>query len=86
MTTVTASQPKSPAERQAAYRARRRSEYGFRVSLFLPETAGRQLQRLARHEGLTQAELLAKLLADADAAVLDTLDDHGIAGYFGAAG
>ena len=58
-----AKQPKSGAQRQAAYRARQ-ADAGkvSRVSFDLPAKAKRQLELLARHHGDTQRDVLVSLI------------------------
>jgi hypothetical protein len=74
---VTQSQPKSAAERQAAHRARQRQTYSHRVNTWLPEDAGRALKRLARHHGISQAELIARLvLAEEESLAAGIADDQ----------
>lgn len=74
----------SSAERQAAYRARQQRQYGVRLNLYLPEDAGRMLKRLARHNGLSQADMIAALIRAADQAAADALaDDAAISDYYG---
>ena len=78
----------SASERQAAFRARaRRGEGGIalhtsdpgqgarRVDLFLPTGAALALRRLARHKGMSQAQVLADLIVQADARVANRMDD-----------
>ncbi len=70
---------KTASERQAAYRSRaRQGEGGIalgtddpgrgarRVDLFLPTSAALSLRRLARHKGVSQAQILADLITKAD--------------------
>ncbi len=70
---------KTASERQAAYRLRAmRGEGGIalntddpgqgarRVDLFLPTSAALALRRLARHKGVSQAQIMADLITKAD--------------------
>jgi hypothetical protein len=71
--------PMTNAERQAAYRTRRReiarTGDGFgNVSLFLPLPAKFALMRVARHRGLTMAQLIEQWAREADDRIVATLD------------
>ncbi len=79
---------RSASERQAAFRARAmRGEGGIalrtsdpgqgarRIDLLLPTGAALALRRLARHKGMSQAQVLADLIVQADARVASRLDD-----------
>ena len=76
------------SERQAAFRARamrgkggialRASDPGQgarRIDLFLPTGAALALRRLARHKGMSQAQVLADLIVQADSRVVSRMDD-----------
>jgi hypothetical protein len=63
------------AERQRAYRARRQED-AERLNMVVGVSTKRQLERLARHHGVTQRALLERLLADAEGAVVAGLKDH----------
>ncbi len=78
----------SAAERQAAFRARAmRGEGGIalrasdpgqgcrRIDLFLPTGAALALRRLARHKGMSQAQVLADLIVRADERMASRMDD-----------
>lgn len=74
---------KSLAERQAAYRARRKGDHSVRLNLYLTEDAGRQLKRLAHQRGQSRAAVLADLIRAADESAQDALaDEAAIAAYF----
>lgn len=79
---------RSASERQAAFRARAmRGEGGIalrasdpgqgarRIDLFLPTGAALALRRLARHKGMSQAQVLADLIVQADQRVASRMDD-----------
>ena len=85
---------KTASERQAAYRARaRRGEGGIalntddpgqgarRVDLFLPTSAALALRRLARHKGVSQAQIVADLITKADHQATKSMDDEVMAEY-----
>ena len=81
---------KTAAERQAAYRHNRpfagKSGNGQRrLSTWLNTGASLALARLARHEGITQREVLERLIVGADDANLTgmELDSPEWAAYFG---
>ncbi len=76
------------SERQAAFRARamrgkggialRASDPGQgarRIDLFLPTGTALALRRLARHKGMSQAQVLADLIVQADSRVASRMDD-----------
>ncbi|MGB7964116.1 MAG: hypothetical protein WCF12_14330 [Propionicimonas sp.] len=72
---------KSSAERQAAYRARqgRRAQA---VQLWLADSDKGALRRLARHRAMSQAELVAALLRQAETEATAGMDDGQIDDYF----
>lgn len=64
----------SNAQRQAAYRARRRQDESApseRLNLIIDLHAKRALERLAMCYGVTQKAMLQKLLLDAEHAAVD---------------
>ncbi len=66
----------SNAARQAAYRQRHLHDVdgqGERINIVVTVQAKAQLKRLARHYGVTQRDLLARVLADAERIVVDGL-------------
>lgn len=77
------------AQRQAAYRARRRKvgEEGkpgdARLNVWLSYPAHAGLTRLARHRGISQRELLESLLVALDSATAHQLNDSELDTYFG---
>ena len=70
-----ASKPRSGAERQAAYRARKLGRHGdgIRVDLIVSLHAGIVLKRLARHHRVTETLVLADALKIAEASLLATM-------------
>ena len=69
---------KSPAERQAAYRARQASEGADgngqrRVSMWLSTGAALALERLARRYGVTQRQYVENMLVAEDERILATM-------------
>lgn len=69
-------QPMTNAERQAAYRKRHLLDVdgqGERLNMVVPITTKAQLTRLTRHFGVTQRELMARVLAEAESKVVDGL-------------
>jgi hypothetical protein len=77
--------PKTNAERQAAYRRRHLKEMNGmleRLNMMLSLHAKRQLERLAAGYGVTQRELLERLLAEAERAALDTLPANAQDDYY----
>ena len=66
----------SNAARQAAYRQRHLHDVdgqGERINMVVTVQAKAQLERLARHYGVTQREVLARVLADTERKVVDGL-------------
>ncbi len=64
----------SNAERQAAYRQRHLHDVdgqGERINMVVTVQAKAQLERLARYYGVTQREVLARVLAEAERKVVD---------------
>lgn len=85
---------KTASERQAAYRLRAmRGEGGIalitddpgqgarRVDLFLPTSAALALRRLARHKGVSQAQIMADLITKADHQVTKSMDEAVLDAY-----
>lgn len=70
------------AERQRAYRQRVKDGQGERINLIVGVSAKRQLERLARHHGVTQRQVLEQLLADAENSVVDGLSGTAERDYF----
>lgn len=67
---------RSNAERQAAYRQRHLHDVdgqGERINMVVTVQAKAQLERLARHYGVTQRELLARVLAETEQKVIEGL-------------
>lgn len=73
---------KSNPERQAAYRARQ-GRHSRAVHLWLAGSDKGALKRLARRRGLTQVELIAALLRQAEDAATAGMDDGQIDDYYG---
>lgn len=70
--------PKTAAQRQADYRARRhlagpRGNGERRLNTWLSTGASLALARLARRDSITQRELLERLITAEDNRILDTL-------------
>lgn len=70
---------KTNAERQAEYRARRPHEGADgngerRLSLWVDTGTALALKRLARHSGTTQREVIRRLVAAPDDAIIATLE------------
>jgi hypothetical protein len=67
----------SNAARQAAYRQRHLHDVdgqGERINIVVTVQAKGQLERLARHYGVTQREILIRVLAEAERSVVDRLN------------
>lgn len=78
---------RSNAQRQAAYRQRHLQDVdgqGARVNMVVTVQAKAQLERLARHYGVTQRELLARVLADAERKVVNGLSRTDEKAYYDA--
>ena len=71
---------KSNAERQAEYRARR-ARGSRALHLWLDDADKLALKRLARHWGISQAEVVARLVREADKEVLDGMEDEQFEDY-----
>ena len=96
-TTPKAGRPRlyqTASERQDAYRQRARAGRGGialtasdpgqgarRVDLWLPTEVALALRRLARHRGVSQARILADLIARADRQVQAKMDDDAFSEY-----
>lgn len=74
---------KSNAARQAEYRARHAND-SERLNMLVSAHTKRAIERLARHYGVTQKQILAKLVVDAENAVVSAAVDGGRAYYDGA--
>jgi len=85
---------KTASERQAAYRARVQAGEGGialnaedpgqgarRLDLFLPTGEALALRRLARHKGVSQAQIMADLIAKADRQATAKMDDEAFSEY-----
>lgn len=67
--------PQTPAQRQAAYRARRSDGEGeHRLNGWISIRAHLALKRLARHEGQSRRNILKRLILAADDAVFRQLE------------
>ena len=72
---------RSPAQRQAAYRARRSTagDNGERrIDCWLSTAAALALARIARRRGMTQRQVLERLILKADRYILSTLDAESV--------
>ena len=66
---------KTAAQRQANYRARRDDGDGERrINTWVTSATDYALYRLAKHHGITRRAMLERLVVEADAAILRTLD------------
>ena len=66
---------KTSAQRQAAYRSRRHQGEGLRrLNTWLSMPAYCALQRLAEHEGISQRNLIERLLLNADDEIVERLE------------
>src|SRR5690349_12230741 len=76
----------SSAERQAAYRRRHLNEVdtvdSARLNMIVPVATKRALERLARRYAVTQREMLAKLIGDAERAATDGMRSADLRRYF----
>ncbi len=68
--------PKTPAERQRDFRARKKDSHKFRLDEYLTHKAGIELKRLRLATGLSMAQLLEILILKTDLSALDGVD-HG---------
>jgi Replication regulatory protein RepB len=71
------------AERQAAYRARHRGAGGdgALLNVTISAAAKSELERLARHHGLTQRAMIERLIADGRSSALDGMTAEQAAQY-----
>ena len=77
---------KTSAQRQAAYRSRRNQGEGIRrLNTWISMPAYCALQRLAKHEGISQRQLIEHLLLNADDEIVERLEPDTPQGeqYFG---
>lgn len=75
--------PRTGAQRQAAYLARRRKNFDVaRLDLVVPVTVPGYLARLAAHHGMSPGDVLKRLLADAEHAVLRSMKPSEEAAYY----
>ncbi len=66
---------RTAAQRQAHYRARRNDGDGERrINTWVTSATDYALDRLARHHAMTRRAILERLIVEADAAILRTLD------------
>jgi len=74
------------AQRQAQYR-RRRGESGEngerRISMWVSTAAALALKRLARHNGITQRQMIEMLVIATDERIMRDLDDTRMNAYLG---
>lgn len=74
----------SNAEKQANYRKRKIKEgEGERLQAIISLHAKRELERLARHNGLSQIAMLERLILEEQQRVTATLDDDAYRIYLG---
>lgn len=74
----------TPAERQRKYRESRKmaGENGYRqINAWVSTEAALALKRLARRHGVTQREMLERLLIDAQDTVMRGLSDEELSDY-----
>ena len=64
---------KTPAARQAAWRARRKDEHARRLNAWLSLQGQVALERIARHHELTREQMLERLIFAEDERLLMTL-------------
>jgi hypothetical protein len=79
---------KTAAERQREYRQRRPfagpdGNGERRINTWVSTGAALALQRLARHHGVTQREMLERLILDADRRICKRLTDAELDDYLG---
>jgi hypothetical protein len=77
--------PLTNAQRQAAYRVRHLKDadgLGERLNMVVSVDAKNQLQRLASCYGVTQRQLIERVLADAQREVLNKLDSERANAYY----
>ena len=73
----------SNAERQRAYRQRHLAEgEGHRLNLVVAVQTGAQLDRLAKHYGVTKRAMLERLLQQAESALVDGMKPKAQRTYF----
>ena len=73
------------AQRQTAYRKRHLQDVdgqGERLNMVVPIQTNAQLTRLARHFGITQRELRARVLAETESKVVDGLSRSAEKAYY----
>lgn len=69
----------SNADIQRRYRERQKQEDGGeRLNTIISVSGKRRLERLARHYAVTQRAMLERLLAEAESATVDGLDDPAV--------
>jgi hypothetical protein len=74
----------SNAEKQASYRQRKIKEgESERLQTVISLNAKRGIERLARHNGLSQAAMLERLILEEQQRVTTTLDDDAYRIYLG---
>ncbi|OIQ72022.1 hypothetical protein GALL_463560 [mine drainage metagenome] len=76
------SQKKANAKKQANYRKRHLKEgTAQRLNVILDDDVKLALERMAKHHGITNKDLLSRVLLDAQATLVEGLDDEGKARY-----
>lgn len=76
----------SNAERQRQYRQRHLADVdgqGHRLNLVVSVPAGAQLERLAKHYGVTKRAMIERLLAEAEGDLVDSMKPKARRDYFG---
>ena len=73
----------SNSERQAAYRRRHAENGGGRINMHVEARTEFALRRLARHYAVTQREMLDRLIAEAESAVIAGMDGAAYKTYLG---
>lgn len=77
--------PKSPAERQAAYRQKHLHDFDgtkSRLNLLIEHRAKLALARLANRYGVTQTELLERMILEAQTRELDGMSAEDTTAYY----
>ena len=62
------------AEKQRNHREKRRENFDCRIQSVVSLETKKQLERLSRHYGITQQEMLKRLIGEEDRHVISTMD------------
>jgi hypothetical protein len=73
---------KSAAERQRAYRERRKDEGSARLDFIIPAHTASELGRLAAHYGVTRSQALERIVAEAHRAMIDAMPEEQRAQFY----